>query len=151
MARREKEWNTDPEWVEFIEKLVPVIYRIAYKYTADAGLQDDCVQVARIALYQTHPQQIHAYKAWKEGQISDKAWEGHISRYCRNIARNRIISYLNSHTTGSWAVGRRGSPTRYSSFDLMIETGAQFDEQGTLYTPNARDTALFFTREDEEE
>jgi hypothetical protein len=139
---RDRDWNRDPLWAEYVESLEPVLTRIVTKMTQDLDLREDCKQVARIALHQIQPSQLSAYDDWMAGKISDRAWSGWLSRYCRNVIRNRMATHLRGWKTGPWNVGRVGEPTRYSSLDTLLETGAQVDHNGTMIGTARRETAL---------
>jgi hypothetical protein len=70
-----------------------------------------------------------------------------LDKYCRNVIRNSILSYLDSYPKGDWYIGRTRQvrdkktgevtkvylPPRFSSLDQLTEEfGAQIDEGGNL-------------------
>jgi hypothetical protein len=140
-------WNTDPEWMDYCASTLEIfVKKIAHKSTMDEGLREDCENEARIAIYQTFPQQVKDYWPYKNGQITDKQWNTRLLNYCKNTIRNAILSYLDSPKTGSWDLGRTTrirtkdgrrikvhTPARYSSLDLLNERGGlQVTETGEV-------------------
>lgn len=123
---RRLDWNNDPEWLEYIATLEPVIGAIAAKSTIDEALRDDLAQEARMSLLLVRPEKI----------------KGNRSAYVRNVIRNTMYSYLQSYNTGSWAHGRKemrtvngervkvSLPARFSSLCHLMEQGMEVDQNG---------------------
>lgn len=141
------EWNEDPKWAEYCTGLEKVIIKIAAKFTTDDALREDCAQEARIGLYTLHPSKIRLYQKYVSGEIDEKTWLKQLDKYCRNVIRNSVLSYLDSLKTGSWYMGRtrrvKNRRTglrvkshvgpRYSSLDELVEdSGLQIDEHGNI-------------------
>lgn len=140
------EWNEDPEWVDYVLSLSPVITAIAAKCVMDPYLREDCEQEAKIALLKTYPHQVSIYDDYIAGIVSEKAWKSKLSAYCRQIAHFTILSTLNSMTTGNLYTGRmkkrtndRGEKVKYSapailsSLEELTEmSGLQVDEFGNI-------------------
>lgn len=141
------DWNEDPEWATYCLELERAITKIAAKYTTDEALREDCAQEARIALYTLHPSKIRLYEKFLSGEIDEKTWKKQLDKYCRNVIRNSVLSYLDSLKTGSWYMGRtrrvKNRRTglrvkshvgpRYSSLDELVEeSGLQIDEHGNI-------------------
>lgn len=146
-SRRTKEWNSDPAWVERIQQFEPIIKAIATKYCSDEDMRQDCEQEARIALLTVLPERIRGYQRYVDGEISEDEWAYRLARYCHNVIRNSILSYLDKYPTGNWYIGRTRRvvdpetgelkrihlPPRYSSLDeLMEEYALEIDEEGNL-------------------
>jgi hypothetical protein len=140
-------WNEDPKWAKYCETLERTIVKIAAKYTTDEALREDCAQEARIGLYTLHPSKIRLYEKFISGEIDEKTWKKQLDKYCRNVIRNSVLSYLDSLKTGSWYMGRtrrvKNRRTgqrvkshvgpRYSSLDELVEdSGLQVDEHGNI-------------------
>lgn len=140
-------WNEDPEWAEYCLTLEKAITKIAAKFTTDEALREDCAQEARIGLYTLHPSKIRLYEKFLAGEIDEKTWKKQLDKYCRNVIRNSVLSYLDSLKTGSWYMGRtrrvKNRRTglrvkshvgpRYSSLDELVEdSGLQIDEHGNI-------------------
>jgi hypothetical protein len=141
------EWNLDPKWARYCESLEKAITKIAAKFTTDEALREDCAQEARIGLYTLHPSKIRLYEKFLSGEIDEKTWKKQLDKYCRNVIRNSVLSYLDSLKTGSWYMGRtrrvKNRRTgqrvkshvgpRYSSLDELVEdSGLQIDEHGNI-------------------
>lgn len=149
----EKQWNDDPEWVDYIFTLDPVIEAIAAKYTDDYGLREDCAQEARMELLYIFPEKhISAYEKFRAGKLTEAQWEKKRDSFCRMVIRNTIITFLNSYKSGPWQVGRKvrrvdryGNATmkrksaRFASMDdLMEDYGMQIDTEGNISWPEVR-------------
>lgn len=123
-------FNTDPDWMDYVASLEPVIRKIAQKLTSDEDMQEDCKQEARVALCTIRPENI----------------VGNRDAYVRNVIRNSMLKYLASYNTGDWYSGRtvyresedgstirRYVPPRFASFDLLAdEFGMEVDEHGAV-------------------
>lgn len=144
-------WNNDPEWIAYITSLEPLIQAISVKYcSSDEALREDCQQEARMALLTVFPQRIRGYEDFVAGRIEPAVWEAAVERYCRNVIRNSILSYLDAYPTGNWYIGRTRTvkdrrtgktrkvhqPARFSSLDELIDSyGMQIDEHGNVSWP----------------
>jgi hypothetical protein len=144
----EKGWNDDPAWVEYIRRFENAIIAIAMKFATDDGLRDDCAQEARMALLTVWPENVAGYEAYACGEMDEEAWNKNLDRYCRNVVRNSVLSYLDSIKTGNWYHGRtrrnpkakggkRRMPARYLSLHELVSQGAcQIDEKGDIHWLN---------------
>lgn len=150
-SRRPKEvrWNTDPEWLRFLETYErSVLPQMAMKVcSGDADLREDCKQVARIALHQIFSESIGGPET-KRGTIPEEEWWAQADRYCRNAIRYSMLTFLASPTQGNWSSGRvaripdpkTGKRKRvrlpgalFSSLDGLIEEfGLQVTDQGEI-------------------
>jgi hypothetical protein len=140
-------WNEDPEWFKYTQRFEEDILKIVSKYTLDEALREDCAQEARIELLMTFPRQVNIYEDYMSGLIEEPVWQAQLDRYCRNVIRNTVLSYLASLKTGNWYIGRTKRvvdkdtgkrvkihiPARYDSLDtLSQESGLQVDEEGMI-------------------
>jgi hypothetical protein len=152
-------WNDDPEWVEYVLSLRPVISAIAAKCVSDPYLREDCEQEAAIALLKVKPDSVSLYSDYKAGKVTEKQWQSKLSAYCRQVAHFTILSTLNSMTTGSLYTGRvkkkvnekgekvkYSAPARYSSLEELTENaGLQVDEHGNISWERVSTSGLDFT------
>lgn len=151
------DFNPDPRWQEYVQRFEPVITSIAFKYCADDDLREDCKNEARIALATVRPEKVDGHEAYTRGDLTDAQWEQGLKKYCHNVIRNTVLSYLDPYPTGPWDTGRTrfvrdrqtGSakkvylPPRYSSYDqLSDEFGMQVDNAGNISWPDASDDGL---------
>lgn len=140
-------FNPDPSWQQFITRFEPEIEAIAIKYcTTDEDLREDVKQEARVGLATTFPEQVDGFELYARGQISEDQWDKALDRYCRNVIRNSILSYLDSYPKGNWYIGRTRHvkdkrtgdtkkvylPPRFSSLDEMSDMGMQVDEDQNI-------------------
>lgn len=140
-------FNPDPSWQEFIKSYEPEIEAIAIKYcTSDEDLREDVKQEARVGLATTFPEQVDDFEGYVRGRIAEEQWNKALDRYCRNVIRNSILSYLDSYPKGNWYIGRTRHvkdkrtgnttkvylPPRFSSLDEMSEMGMQVDEDHNI-------------------
>lgn len=146
-------FNPDPKWQKFALGYEKIIQAIAVKYcAADESLREDCEQEARIALLAQWPEKIRGIVGLT-GTEYDKA----LDRYCRNVIRNAILSYLDSYPKGNWYIGRNRHvknaktgentkvylPPRFSSLDeLTDDFGMQVDENGAISWPDPSDDGI---------
>jgi DNA-directed RNA polymerase specialized sigma subunit len=151
-------FNNDPEWQRYVERYETVIKKVAVKYcTNDASLRQDLHQEARIALLTVFPEKVEGYAEYKAGTLDAEKWEKRLDRYCRQVIRYAILSYLQSPKTGNWYVGRtirvknsstgkrekRHTPPRYSSLDeLTDDFGMQVDEDSRISWPSVSNDGL---------
>jgi hypothetical protein len=151
-------FNPDPEWQRYILRFEPVIVAIALKRcSSDEDMRDDVMQEARIALATTYPEQVKGFEAYCRGEITESQWHEALDRYCRNVVRNSILSFLDSYATGPWNMGRTRHvrdrktgqsrkvylPPRFSSLDELVDDyGMQVDETGAISWPDPSDDGL---------
>lgn len=136
-------FNPDPAWQAFIQRYEADIEAIAMKYcTADDDLREDVKQEARVGLATSCPESVDAFEPYARGLISEEQWNKALDRYCRNVIRNSILSYLDSYPKGNWYIGRTRQvkdkrtgeahkvylPPRFSSLDELTELGMEVDE-----------------------
>lgn len=146
----EVNWNNDPEWVEYILSLTPVIQAMAAKYTTCESLREDCVNQALMELLKIFPQESNFYKEFEQGLLSEEKWKKQLDRYCRQIARNEIFTYLSAIKTGNWYIGRKKrvvdpvtkevyytrEGARYASMEELEEHhGIQIDADKNILKP----------------
>lgn len=146
-------FNPDPQWQTIALSYEKIIQAIAVKYcSADESLRDDCMQEARIALLTVFPEKIHGH-----GLLPEAEWKKALDRYCRNVIRNSILSYLDSYPKGNWYIGRNRHvknkktgenqrvylPPRFSSLDELTDNfGMQVDESGAISWPDPSDDGI---------
>jgi len=146
-------FNRDPEWEKFVQRYETTIEKIAVKYcSVDEDLRNDVKQEARIALRTVFPNRIRGYET-----LTSESWFQALDRYCRNVIRNSILSYLNSYPKGNWYIGRTRHvkdratgatrkvymPPRFSSLDELVDNyGMQVDESGSVSWPDPSDDGL---------
>jgi len=151
-------WNSDPEWVNYVLSLTPVIENIAIKYTDDEALREDAVQNAHIELLQKYPEEVRGYEQYHRGEISFERWQKILRSYCLTVCRNEILTTLHSHATGNLYVGRThiskvktrdGTqkkvkthvPARFASLDQLVEeSGLQVSDRGELSWDSLQET-----------
>lgn len=134
-------------YTKLIARYEPVITAIVMKYTLDPDIQEDCKQEARIGLLTATWKKCKAYALWKAGVLPKQTFEQQFDRYCRNIIRNSVLSYLQSYTTGDWYVGRtvrnartntkRREEARFIPAELFFDV-AGIDDEGQIYTKSGR-------------
>lgn len=149
----ERGWNDDPAWLRYIERFEYTIEAITKKYTQDRPLREDCAQEARLALMSVFPDQVEGYALYTNGGYSEDEWNRNLDRYCRNVVRNAILSYLTAWKSGPWYMGRsrkdeEGATShtlpRYIQLDTLVASGlVQIDETGTILYPNRAHAARF--------
>jgi hypothetical protein len=142
-------FNDDPTWLAVVASYETVIRKIAAKACArDEALREDVCQEARIALATIRPNAIRGYDPAINGPLSVKNVPAVVDRFCRNVARNSILSYLNSYATGSWYSGRKRTnknkrtgivttrhlPARFRSLQDLVDASFDIDERGNVVT-----------------
>jgi hypothetical protein len=146
-------FNPDPQWIAFALSYEKIIQAIAAKYCAsDESLREDCMQEARIALLTVFPEKINGF-----GTLPEVEWRRGLDRYCRNVIRNSILSYLDSYPKGNMYIGRHRHvknkksglnerkylPPRFSSLDELTDNhGMQIDENGAISWPEPSDDGI---------
>jgi hypothetical protein len=151
-------FNPDENWQRYVAKYRRSIEKIATKYcVADEALRDDVMQEAHIALATVYPETVHGFEDFVTGVSSDDTWAKALDRYCHNVIRNAILSYLDSYAKGNWYIGRTRYvkdkrtgetrkvylPPRFSSLDELVDDhGMQVDEHGALSWPDPSDDGL---------
>ena len=155
---RAYQFNRDPDWHAFIQEYELIIERIAIKFcTGDEDLREDVKQEARIGLLAVSPTQIDGYDAYMAGELAIAEWTKRVDRYCRNVIRNSILSYLDSYSKGNWYIGRTRTvkdrktgdskkvyhSPRFSSLDQLVDDfRMQVDTDGTVTWPDVADDGL---------
>lgn len=154
-------WNDDPTWVEYTYTFEQVIQQITNKYCSDVSMRPDCHQEARIALLTIYPHNVNGYSEYILGNIGEEEWGIRVDKYCRNVIRNTILSFLDSLKTGNWYVGRTRRtlnkytgekekqyiPPRYSSLNELVDVhGMEVDEDGNISWPEVSTDGLDIER-----
>lgn len=139
--------NQDPVWARYIMALDDTLQRIATKVcSTDEGIREDCLQEARFELAKHYPEDCNAYRDFQYGLIEEPKMLAQLSAYCRMIARNSMLSYLDPYPTGNWNIGRTRTvkdkktgitrkihiPARFSSLEELIDYGMQVDEHSNI-------------------
>lgn len=141
--------NHDPRWHRYIATLEPEVFKIANKFTMDSALREDCEQEARMALLTVFPERVRGWENYLSGETSEEDWLKHLKKYCCNVIRNAVFSYLKPWNTGNWYIGRNETEideqgnkvrihkdARYSSLEeLSEEFGFDVDEDGNPTWP----------------
>lgn len=151
-------FNRDPAWQSYVQKYETVIHQIALKYCAvDEALREDVMNEARIGLATVHPETVAGFEAYVTGRMPEEEWQSCLEKFCKQVVRNSILSYLDSYRTGNWYIGRTRHvrdrqtgksrkvylPTRFSSLDELVDDyGMQIDSEGGISWPEPSDDGL---------
>lgn len=142
-------WNDDPAWERYIRSYEAVIEGIAKKYCwQDTAMREDTMQEARMGLLTIFPHKINGHAEYKAGTMTEAEWQDRLSRYCRMVIRNRIVTYLKKHNwyyqrtkkimdpeTGEKVTVK--APELFIRLDDILHTGAvQIAEDGQLSPSN---------------
>lgn len=132
--------NQDPEWQEYVVKLLPVMRRIAAKFNADQDLQADAAQFAAMHLLRKFPHQCRAYHPFLRGEITEEEWLAALDSYMRQSAKNKILTFFQSPNLGCWRTGRTVKKIdKATGKRVKVHTGPRFSSFDELHDNHGLD------------